>query len=78
MAIGPALSKVLLSVKSPSALIRPTVGLMAYKAARQPGATIDPVVSVPIDSGAKPAATPVAGPDDDPAGVYESVRINRV
>ena len=51
---------------------------MAYKAARQPGATIDPVVSVPIDSGAKPAATPVAGPDDDPAGVYESVRINRV
>jgi hypothetical protein len=68
LVMGPALSKKLLSVNMPSLLMRPRVGLMAYTAARHPGVTREPMVSVPIESGAKPAATPAADPDEEPPG----------
>jgi hypothetical protein len=41
---------------------------MAYKPARHVGVTIDPIVSVPIDRGAKPAATLTAEPVEEPPG----------
>jgi hypothetical protein len=55
--------------------MEPREGLMAYTAARHPGVTREPIVSVPIDSGAKPAATPAADPDEDPPGAYYRVRM---
>jgi hypothetical protein len=44
----------------------PIVGLIVYNAALVAGMFKDPSVSVPIDMGANPAATPTAEPDDDP------------
>lgn len=52
----------------------PTVGLTQYKAARVPGNTRDPSVSVPIETVASPAATPTADPDEDPPGFCASQR----
>jgi hypothetical protein len=50
----------------PTPEIMPIVGLIVYKAALVAGMFKDPSVSVPIDMGANPAATPTAEPDDDP------------
>jgi len=44
------------------------VGLRAYKALRLEGVMIDPIVSVPMASGLKPAETATAEPVEDPPG----------
>jgi hypothetical protein len=44
---------------------------MAYRDARDAGATIEPSVSTPSDTMAKPAETPSAEPEDEPPGVLE-------
>jgi hypothetical protein len=49
----------------------PTVGLRQYSAAREPGKTIEPLVSVPMETGANPAATETAEPEEDPPGFCE-------
>ena len=46
----------------------PTVGFRQYNAARPPGKTIEPSVSVPMETGASPAATETADPEEDPPG----------
>ena len=70
LAIAPALSKSGFAGCTAVISIVPTVAFIAYKAARVAGWHIDPSVSVPIDTGANPAATPAALPDDEPHGVY--------
>ena len=50
----------------------PAVGLMVYKAARSAGNIKEPEVSVPIATGANPAETPMAGPEDEPPGPYHT------
>ena len=45
------------------------VGLMVKREARPAGQTSEQSVSVPTLSGAYPAATATAGPDDDPDGL---------
>ena len=69
LAIAPALSKSEFAGCIAVMSIIPTVAFIAYKAARVAGWHIDPSVSVPIDTGANPAATPAALPDDEPQGV---------
>lgn len=46
--------------------IRPRVGFRVYNAARLAGRTREPSVSVPIETGASPALTDTADPDEDP------------
>ena len=46
----------------------PMVGLIVYSAALDAGETRDAAVSVPIDTGTKPALTAIAGPDEEPLG----------
>ena len=48
--------------------VDPGVSFSAYKAALPAGVINEPVVSVPIDNGANPAATPWADPVDEPPG----------
>ncbi len=43
----------------------------AYRAARFAGLMADPSCSVATDSGANPAETPMAEPEDEPPGVYQ-------
>lgn len=52
----------------------PGVAFIPYNAARVAGCTSEPSVSVPIDTGAKPAATPTALPEDDPQGVWKGTK----
>ncbi len=52
----------------PSREIMPWVGLIVYKAARSAGIIREPTVSVPIETGARPAETEMAGPEDEPPG----------
>ena len=59
----------------PAVSTDPGVAFIPYSAARVAGCTSKPSVSVPIDNGAKPAATPTALPEDDPQGVCNSARI---
>lgn len=49
---------------------RPIVGLIEYRAHLLAGHTSEPLVSVPIDAGANPAATALADPEDDPEGIW--------
>lgn len=46
--------------------IKPWVGFIAYTSFLEDGVKMDPDVSVPVDTGAKPAATPAHDPDEDP------------
>ena len=46
----------------------PIVGLIVYRAALDAGETRDAAVSVSIDTGAKPALTAIAGPEEEPPG----------
>ncbi len=46
---------------------------MVYNAARPPGTMREPSVSVPIDTGAKPAETATAEPEEDPEGFYNGL-----
>lgn len=67
-AIGPAVSHSGEIGTIPRCEIRPMVGLIVYNAALSAGVIKEPIVSVPIAIGAKPAETAIAGPDDDPPG----------
>ena len=49
----------------------PTVGLMAYNAAREAGEISDPTESVPKAIGEYPAETPTAEPVEEPQGFYK-------
>ena len=72
LAIAPALSESGFAGCIAVMSIVPTVAFIAYKAARVAGWHIDPSVSVPMDTGANPAATATALPDDEPQGVYSN------
>ncbi len=50
-------------------LTRPTVGLNPTTPLTEAGQTIEPFVSVPIATGARPTATAAALPDDEPQAV---------
>src|SRR5581483_4347866 len=65
---GPTVSWLWEMGTTPDRLVRPTVGLMPTTPHMAPGHSIDPSVSVPIESGAKPAATAAAEPELDPQG----------
>jgi hypothetical protein len=67
-AIGPTVSKRRESGITPAVGTRPTVGLIAYKEALVAGVMIDPTVSVPRATGAKPALTDTAEPVEEPEG----------
>src|ERR1700749_466574 len=56
----------------PDRLRSPSVGLMPTTPQALDGETIDPTVSVPTASGAKPADTPAAGPELDRDGLRSS------
>ena len=56
----------------PRRLTSPLVGLMPTIPQALAGQTIDPLVSVPMASGASPAATPAADPELDPDGLRSS------
>lgn len=71
-AIGPAESKCLDIGTIPSCGTKPIVGLIVYKAALPAGHIKDPSVSAPMDTGAYPADTPTAEPEEDPEGPYMS------
>ena len=58
----------------PAVFTDPGVAFIPYSAARVAGCTSEPSVSVPIDTGAKPAATPTALPEDDPQGVWKGAK----
>jgi hypothetical protein len=51
-------------------LTAPGVSFKAYRAALLAGVVKDPEVSVPRESGLKPAATPTADPVEEPPGAY--------
>lgn len=51
---------------------RPRVGLIEYKPHLLAGHTSEPLVSVPMETGAYPAATALAEPEDDPEGILPS------
>src|SRR5579871_3863075 len=72
VAIGPAVSCASDSGTMPARLTRPRVGLMPTTPQALDGDTIDPSVSVPTASGAKPADTPAAEPELDPEGLRSS------
>ncbi len=71
-AIGPAVSCTGDSGTIPVRLTRPAVGLMPTIPQALAGETMEPSVSVPIASGARPAATPTAEPELDPDGLRSS------
>src|SRR5580693_4269893 len=56
----------------PARLTSPRVGLMPTTPHALEGETIDPSVSVPTASGAKPADSPAADPELDPDGLRSS------
>lgn len=68
--MGPAASNSLDMGIMPSWETVPMVGLIVYSAARPEGLTSDPSVSVPMATGAYPAETPTAEPEDDPEGFW--------
>lgn len=72
--MGPGLSKKSDKAYAPVISCAPTVGFKAYRAARDAGVMIEPIVSAPIASGEKPAATATADPVDEPPGALYSVR----
>src|SRR5580698_7025550 len=53
----------------PAAGTAPTVGLMPATPLSEAGQVIDPSVSVPMASGAKPAAKAAPEPDEEPPGL---------
>lgn len=73
-AIGPGLSKKSVNEYDPATSCTPTVGFRAYRAARDAGVIMEPIVSAPTASGENPAATATADPVDDPPGAYQRVR----
>src|SRR5580692_12356832 len=72
VAIGPAVSCASDSGTMPARLTSPRVGLTPTTPQALDGETIDPSVSVPTASGAKPADSPAAEPELDPDGLRSS------
>ena len=68
-AIGPAVSWVCEIGTIPVRLTKPTVGLIPTMPLTEEGQTIEPLVSVPIASGARPAETATAEPELEPQGL---------
>ncbi len=68
-AIGPGVSSVNESGSTPWVLIRPAVTLSPTIPHHAAGSLTEPPVSVPIATGASPAATATAEPLDEPPGV---------
>lgn len=69
--MGPGLSKKSVSPYAPFMSCIPTVGFRAYRAARDAGVMIDPIVSAPMANGENPAATATADPVDEPPGAFQ-------
>src|ERR1700678_1444583 len=69
LVMGPAVSWALGIGTMPEWLTRPRVGLSTAMPQLLAGLTIDPSVSVPMASGARPAATATAEPELDPDGL---------
>jgi hypothetical protein len=76
-AIGPRLSSHGEPGRTPSVEIVPAVILIEKRAARCAGCTRDPSVSLPMDRGENPAATPAPLPDEEPAGPYSEISVGR-
>ena len=68
-AIGPGLSWLALMGTTPCVDTAPTVGLIPATPLSDAGQVMDPSVSVPMASGARPAATAAADPEEDPPGL---------
>jgi hypothetical protein len=68
-ASGPGVSSVLLSGRTPYVLMRPAVTLRPTMPHQAAGMRTEPPVSVPIATGARPAATATPEPLDEPPGV---------
>src|SRR5260221_10936868 len=71
-AMGPGVSCASDSGTMPARLTRQRVGLTPTTPQALDGDTIDPSVSVPMASGAKPADSPDAEPELDPEGLRSS------
>src|SRR5580700_11595040 len=69
LVIGPAVSCAAEIGTMPVRLISPTVGLIPTTPHTPAGDTIEPSVSVPTASGARPAATATPEPELDPDGL---------
>ncbi len=67
--IGPAVSWAAEMGTIPPRLTRPSVGFRPTTPQAPAGERIDPSVSVPIDTGARPAATATAEPELEPDGL---------
>jgi hypothetical protein len=70
LVIGPAESASRVTGMMPSCDTILRVGLIVYRADRSLGMMSDPIVSVPIEMGEKPAATATAEPEEEPPGFY--------
>ncbi len=73
-AIGPGLSWLALMGTIPPVGTAPTVGLIPATPLSDAGQVIEPSVSVPIASGASPAAIAAAEPDEEPPGLRSSAQ----
>ncbi|MNC57020.1 hypothetical protein D3C75_1066510 [compost metagenome] len=69
VAMGPAVSWEWLIGTIWVRLTRPTVGLNPTTPLTEAGQVIEPSVSVPMATGARPMATATALPEDEPHGV---------
>ncbi len=69
LAMTPRESYVRLMRKTPSVGAAPRVSVMPYMPLTLAGSTLEPPVSVPMASGAKPAAMLTADPDDEPPDI---------
>ena len=76
--IGPAESNRLVVGTIPSAEMIGIVGLMVWRAPRPASTMRDPSVSVPSDTGAYPAVTPIVELEDEPAGFFQRVSAARI
>lgn len=77
LAMGPAESHNLEIGTMPEMETIPMVGLRVYKAALLAGMVREPFVSVPIATGAYPAATPTAEPEEEPPGFFRGQRYHQ-
>ena len=73
-ASGPGVSSVLLSGSTPYVLIRPAVTLSPTTPHHAAGSRTEPPVSVPMATGASPAATATPEPLEEPPGVRCTAR----
>src|SRR5215475_12544944 len=72
--MGPGVSRVEDSGRTPYVLIRPAVTLSPAMPHQAAGRRTEPPVSVPMATGARPAATATPEPLDEPPGVRCTVR----